>query len=67
MAELPGDIQPDHAAADDKKIRSHVVLPHLPRSLAGLPQVLEIGFLSKGVRARPETMLLVPQHLALPG
>ena len=65
MPELPRDVQPNDAAADDEKVRSHDFSPDLPRGLAGFPQVLEIGFLSQGVHARPKAIMLVPHHLPL--
>ena len=56
------NVQPDHASADDEKIRSHV-LPHFPRGLAGSPHFIEIVFLAKGIHARPKSIVLETHQL----
>ena len=45
----------------------HASLPHLPRRLAGVPELVELGPVAEGVHAHPEALVLVHAELAVGG
>ena len=53
------DVEADYTAADDEEVRDHYILPYLPWSLAGLPQILQICFLFDRIHTGPEMVMPV--------